>query len=190
MPMIREVIITSRREDGTTHITPMGVHVLEENLLLAPFKPSTTLDNLLRHGEAVINYTDDVRIYAGSITGRWQWPTVSAEKVKTQRLQNCLAHSEITVDHHEEDEIRPRFYCKEIHTVNHAPFQGFNRAQSAVIETAILCTRLHMLPAEKIDRELAYLTIAIDKTAGPRELEAWEWLQSAIQEFRNKVKTS
>jgi len=190
MPFIREVIITSRREDGSTHITPMGVHVLEASLLLAPFKPSTTLNNLLKHEEAVINYTDDVRIYAGSITGRWQWPTTAAEKIQTPRLANCLAHSEVVVEHYEEDEIRPRFFCKEIHTVNHAPFRGYNRAQAAVIEAAILCTRLHMLSSEKIDSEIAYLKIAIEKTAGPIELEAWGWLMTAIEEYRSKQATS
>ncbi|HID82570.1 MAG TPA: DUF447 family protein [Chromatiales bacterium] len=186
MPEIREVIITTRREDGSTHITPMGVHVLENSLMLAPFKPSTTLDNLQRHKEAVINYTDDVRVYAGSITGRWQWPTTEADTIETPRLQNCLAHSEIVVDRFEEDKIRPRFFCREIHTSTHTPFRGFNRAQSAVIEAAILCTRLHMLPKEKINDELAYLKIAIEKTAGPREQEAWEWLIAAIEEHRNK----
>lgn len=186
MPEIREVIITTRREDGSTHIAPMGVHVLKNSLMLAPFKPSATLDNLLRHKEAVINYTDDVRIYAGSITGRWQWPTTEANTIKTPRLKNCLAYSEIVVDRFEEDEVRPQFFCREIHTVTHAAFRGFNRAQSAVIEAAILCTRLHMLPQEKIDSELAYLHIAIEKTAGPRELEAWEWLMTTIEDHRKK----
>ena len=190
MPEIREVIITTRRRDGSTHITPMGVHVLKDSLMLAPFKPSTTLDNLLRHNEAVINYTDDVRIYAGSITGRWQWPTTEADTIKTPRLKNCLAHSEIVVDNFEEDKIRPRFFCREVHVASHTAFRGFNRAQSAVIEAAILCTRLHMLPKEKIDAELAYLRIAIEKTAGPREQEAWEWLMKAIEDHHKKGRSA
>jgi uncharacterized protein len=37
-------------------------------------------------------------------------------------------------------------------------------------------TRLHILPREKIDREIAYLSIAVEKTAGPSEREAWSWL--------------
>ena len=38
-----------------------------------------------------------------------------------------------------------------VHAASHAPFQGFNRAQAAVIEAAILASRLHMLPREKIE---------------------------------------
>jgi hypothetical protein len=31
---------------------------------------------------------------------------------------------------------------------------------------------------------MAYLQIAIDKTAGPTELEAWQWLRDAVDHFR------
>jgi hypothetical protein len=66
----------------------------------------------------------------------------------------------------------------------HSPFRGFNRAQSAVVEAAILVSRLHMLSPEKIDSEMSYLAIAIEKTAGPREREAWSWLVERIEQFR------
>ena len=79
-----------------------------------------------------------------------------------------------------EDEQRPRFRCRVVHEAGHAPFQGFNRAQAAVIEAAILTSRLHLLPPEKIAAERAYLQIAIDKTAGPGEREAWAWLMAKI----------
>ena len=72
--------------------------------------------------------------------------------------------------------MRPRLVCRPVFEAAHAPFRGFNRAQAAVIEAAILVSRLHMLPAEKVDAEIGYLRIAVDKTAGPRELEAWGWL--------------
>jgi len=67
----------------------------------------------------------------------------------------------------------------------HGAFRGFNRAQGAVLECAILVSRLHMLPAEKIDAELRYLEIAIEKTAGPAEREAWSWLIERIEAFRS-----
>ena len=62
----------------------------------------------------------------------------------------------------------------------HGAFMGFNRAQAAVIELAVLVSRLHMLPIEKINQEMQYLQIAIDKTAGERELQAWQWLVDRI----------
>jgi len=63
--MINETIITTLNEDGSVHIAPMGVRQEGELFVIAPFKPSTTLQNLERSGQAVINMTDDVRIFAG-----------------------------------------------------------------------------------------------------------------------------
>ena len=34
-----------------------------------------------------------------------------------------------------------------------------------------------MLPRDRIERDLAYLRSAVDKTAGPREVEAWTGLR-------------
>lgn len=186
MPFIRESIITTFHDDGNVHITPMGVHETERGLMLAPFKPSATLNNLLRDKTATINYTDDVRIYAGCITGRRDWPTCKTDIISGVRLNGCLAHSEIEVYTHEYDDIRPRFYCDVVHEQSHRPFHGFNRAQFSVIELAILVSRLNMLSADKIDNEIEYLRIGLDKTAGERELEAWQWLMEKVTEFRNK----
>ena len=63
---------------------------------------------------------------------------------------------------------------------------GLNRAKAAVLEAAVLVSRLHMLSDEKIDSEIAYLQIAIDKTAGEDELEAWGWLMHRIKTFRKQ----
>jgi hypothetical protein len=72
-----------------------------------------------------------------------------------------------------------------LHEATHAPFIGFNRAQAAVIEGAVLVSRLAMLTADKVDAEMAYLQIAIDKTAGAEEREAWSWLQQAVAAHRD-----
>ena len=48
----------------------------------------------------------------------------------------------------------------------------------------MLTTRLNMLSLEKIESELKYLEIAISKTAGPREEEAWGWLMEKIAAWR------
>jgi hypothetical protein len=97
------------------------------------------------------------------------------------RLAGALAHVELAVVGVTEDEQRPRFQCVVVGHGLHAPFEGFNRAQAAVIEAAILVSRLHMLPREKIEAEIGYLEAAIEKTAGARETEAWVWLMEAVR---------
>ena len=150
-----------------------------------PFRPSTTLENLLASGHAVLNHTDDVRVFAGCLTGRRLGPLLGSDKVSVPRLADCLSHVELALARVEEDAVRPRLYCNVVHEANHAPFRGFNRAQYAVLEAAILASRLTMLPWSKVESELAYLRIGFEKCAGEREREAWGWLMEKIEAFRN-----
>src|SRR5262249_28686893 len=64
MPFIRESIITTLNADGSAHVAPLGVIVEPPHLVIAPFHPSTTLENLRRHPFACVNYTTDVRVFA------------------------------------------------------------------------------------------------------------------------------
>jgi hypothetical protein len=182
MPMIRECIVTTLNAEGRVHVTPLGLIAEDDGWIIAPFKPSATLDNLRGHPYAVANFTDDVLIFAGCLTGNRDWPTRAALRVPGRILDAALAHAELKVERVEEDEQRPRFHCKVVFEANHAPFQGFNRAQAAVIEAAILASRLHMLPREKIERELGYLQMAVEKTAGAKEHEAWRLLVEKIED--------
>ena len=179
--MIQEVLITTQNEYGIAHIAPMGIHLSGDEIVILPFKPSTTLINLLTTQTAVVNYCDDVRLFAGCVTGRKEWPLKSAGHINGHVLCAALAHSEISLLRVEDDEMRPKLFCKAVYRVNHAPFTGFNRAQFSVLEAAILVSRLSMLPLEKIQTEIDYLKIGFEKTAGEREREAWQWLMTAIE---------
>lgn len=184
MPLIYETIITSLDASGQPHIAPFGIREEQGFVLISPFRPSTSLDNLLHHRTAVVNLTDDVRVFAGVLTGRREWPLKPAEKMQGVVLESALAHRELELVEIREHEIRPELLFRVVHEVQHQPFRGFNRAQAAVIELAVLVSRLHMLPMEKIDAEIAYLNIAIEKTAGDRELQAWQWLIECIENHK------
>ncbi|MCK5898679.1 MAG: DUF447 family protein [Methylococcales bacterium] len=186
--MIQEVIVTSMNQEGLVHIAPMGIHVLEDELVILPFKPSTTLDNIISLGVAVVNYCDDVRVFAGCLTGHRDWALQATDKITGKVLSNALAHSEVELIRVEDDAIRPKLFCKVVHTVMHKPFLGFNRGQYSVIEAAILCSRLKRLSLEKIETEIEYLRIGVEKTAGDREWEAWNWLMVLINQHKQEVK--
>jgi uncharacterized protein len=189
--MIHETIVTTAACDGRPHIAPMGARYEDDCVILSPFRPSVTLDNIVASRAAVLNFTTDVRIFAGCVTHcASDWPTVAASRVASIRLAASLAHAELELDELRDDKDRPVLRMKCVHRENHAPFTGFNRAQAAVVEGAILVSRLFMLPADKVDREMAYLQIAIDKTAGEVELTAWGWLTAAIARHRESLASS
>ncbi len=154
MPMIRETVVTTVGADGGVHLAPLGIIADGEGFILAPFRPSTTLENLRVVPFAVANYTDDVRVFAGCLTGRRDWPVTASDKVPVARLAGALAHAELAVTRVSEDAQRPR---------------------------AILVSRLDFLPRDKVEREIEYLRIAVEKTAGAAEQEAWGWLMEKIR---------
>ena len=184
MPRIVETIVTTMDASGEPYIAPLGLIEDGSHWIIAPFKPSRTLEKLRAHPFAVASHTDDVRVFAGGVTGRKLWPLEATKKIKGRRLADCVSHWEMKVERFFEDEQRPRFACAIVHRQMHKPWEGFNRAQAAVLELAVLTTRLNMLPPEKVENELKYLEIAISKTAGPREEEAWEWLMEKINAWR------
>ena len=181
--MIYETVITTVNADGSAHIAPFGIQERGDLIIISPFRPSTSLDNLLRTKRAVVNLTDDVRIFAGALTGRRDWPVRRAEKIDGFVLEAALAHRELMLVEIKEDAERPELSFKVVQEITHKPFRGFNRAQAAILEAAVLVSRLHMLPPEKVSAEIAYLTIAVEKTAGEREMQAWNWLIERIENY-------
>ena len=185
--MIFETIIITVNAAHEPHITPFGVLFEGEQVIISPYKPSTTLNNILATQFAVMNMTDDVRVFAGALTGNTNWSLLPINNhagiYSAYRLADCLAHTVLQLIEVRDDETRPQLVMQTICSKNHQSFQGFNRAQAAVVELSILVSRLHILPKEKVMTEKAYLQIAIDKTAGERELEAWAWLVDKINNF-------
>lgn len=186
--MIYETIVISTDAAGKPHIAPFGVRERDGLIVISPFKPSGSLDNLLAQKTATLNLTDDVRVFAGALTGRFDWPLKNANKINGFYLENALTHRELKLVEVIEDETRPQLLFETVYQATHAPFRGFNRAQAAVIELAVLASRLHMLPAEKIEQEMQYLSIAISKTAGEREWQAWQWLANKIEQYYSENK--
>jgi uncharacterized protein len=179
--VIYETVVTTVSPTGRPHIAPMGVRYRDGDVVLMPFRPSTTLDNIVATRHAVLNIVVDTRVFAGSVTGRRDWPMQKAERIEGLRLASALSHLELQLLDEKADGPRTVLRMGRVHEAIHSAFIGFNRAQAAVVEGAVLVSRLHMLPLEKIDAEMAYLQIAIDKTAGPHEHEAWGWLREAVR---------
>ncbi len=182
---INEIILITECEDGSPYIAPFGVRERDGLVLIAPFRPSSSLDNLLNRPLATINTTDDVRVFAGALTGRRNWPMQDKEGALV--LESALAYKTLKLEKVEDGIQRPQLYFKVIKEEMLKPFQGYNRAQAAVIELCVLVSRLHMLPMEKINSEINYLRIAIEKTAEDNELEAWAWLVETVENYRARL---
>ncbi|HEX2458808.1 MAG TPA: DUF447 domain-containing protein [Vicinamibacterales bacterium] len=179
--MIIETIVTSMAEDGAVNVAPMGVEWGDDVIVLKPFLETTTYRNLLATGAAVVNLTDDVRLFATAAISNPQYPTVPATVVRGVVLADCCSWREVNVRSVDSTPPRSRVETEVVHRGVRREFIGFNRARHAVLEAAIYATRLHLLPRTFIESELARLQVIVDKTAGPDELEAMALLAEYVR---------
>ena len=188
--MIYEVIISTMNEDGSSHVAPMGVSQKADFVVLKPFKPSKTLDNILTQKTAVMNIVTDVRVFAGVVTGRSNFNLVALPCDKGFFLKDALSYLTLSLAEIHDDEIRSTLYMNKVNVIHLSSFKGFNRAQAAIIEASVLMSRLDLLSQDKIKQEIKYLEIAISKTAGKKEIQAWEWLMEKYENYckENKKK--
>ena len=181
--MIRESIVITTDLKKKPHVVPMGITFNKKKLFISPFIPSKTYLNLKENPYAVINFTDDVNIFVDALLGKKNFKIQSTKKIKSFYLKNALSYIEVKVIKFIENKIRPKFECKILNKTTISSFNGFNRAQLSIIEAAILISRINIISMKKIKKEINYLKIAVDKTAGKKEKIAWNKI---IKKINNK----
>ena len=179
--MIIETIVTSTAPDGTINFAPMGVEWQDDTLVLKPFLETTTFRNVSASRVAVVNLTDDVKLFARAALSDPQFPSFPAAVVRGVVLEAACSWREVEVVGVDDTPPRSRIETRVVHRGFRREFIGFNRARHAVLEATILATRTHLLPMEQIREELARLQVIVDKTAGPREQEAMAFVTEYVR---------
>lgn len=185
--MILEGIVSTTNDDGSPNISPMGPSIeteLFDAFLLRPFQTSTTYRNLKRSGGGVLHVTDDVELFArGAIRQFTKTPAVQpAQRIEGYVLIDCCRYFEFQVRSIDDTDDRTEIVCEVLHTQELRSFFGFNRAKHAVLEAAILATRIHILDPVEILREMDRLQIIVNKTAGKSEQQAFALIVGYLQE--------
>jgi uncharacterized protein len=184
--MILEALVTTLDADGAPHLAPMGPRVSADfaRFTLRPFPTSNTYRNLLRHGEGVIHVTDDALLLAKAAIGAvGEMPRVRApERVRGFVLADCCRYFEFAVRSIDASGERVSIDAEVVHAGRVRDFFGFNRAKHAVVEAAILATRLHLLPLSEVASEFAKLRAIVSKTGGPDEHAAMDLLEAKLRE--------
>jgi hypothetical protein len=182
--MILEGIVTTVSAPGVLNIAPMGprVGVAMDRFVLRPFKTAQTYRNLVEHGEGVLHVTDDVLLLARAAVGRLEpLPDVEpAEHVHGYVLCDTCRYYEFRVVAIDDRDERVSIEAATVHSGRRRDFFGFNRAKHAVVEAAILATRVALLPAAEIAQELRRLAVLVQKTGGAQEQEAFRFLSEFV----------
>jgi hypothetical protein len=182
--MILEGLVTSLSPDGSMHLAPMGPRVEPDmrRFLLRPFPTSQTYQNLRAHPEGVLHVTDDALLLARAAIGRVDQPPRHrrAEKVSGFILDEACRAYEFRVAALDDSLERMRMECEVVYVHRDCEFFGFNRAKHAVVEAAILATRVHLLRRDEILAEYAKFDVIVAKTGGEAERRAMDLLTAYV----------
>jgi hypothetical protein len=179
--VIIESIVTTIAADGSVNCAPMGVEWGDQTIVLKPFLDTATYRNVSATRSAVVNLTDDVRVFAHAAIANPRYATVPASVVKGVVLADCCSWRELEVQSIDSTPPRSRIETAVVHRGFRREFIGFNRACHAVLEAAIYATRLHLLEPAFVQGEMDRLQVIVEKTAGERERDAMALLADYVR---------
>jgi hypothetical protein len=181
---ILEGIVVSGDEDGRINIAPMGPRVDRAltRFVLRPFQTAQTYKNLKQTGRCVFHVTDDVLLLARAAVGQIDPPPnlKSIDGFGCPRLADACRWLALQAESIDDAAERTTIVCRVVTHGELRPFFGFNRAKHAVLEAAILATRIGIVSEEEIRHEFERLAIPVQKTAGEQERRAFEFLRNYV----------
>jgi uncharacterized protein len=184
-PLI-ETVVTTTGSDGAVNCAAMGVRWGEEELVFWPFDSTRTLRNLRRHGEAVVHLTDDALLFVEAALGRPRPALRPANAIDGSVIVEVNAWREVVVTEiaPAEGELPRSRVRARVVARGTGPQQplGMCRARHAAVEASILASRLRWLGATHVSTELDRLQELVDKTAGPRERAAMDYVRRYVSE--------
>lgn len=149
---------------------------------LRPFQTSHTFANLKRDRRCVFHVTDDVELIARAAVGRVEQPPPMRPVAKGEgfALVDACRWYALQVMSIDEQPMRASMPCRVVAAEFQREFFGLNRAKHAVVEAAILATRLHLLTTAELETEIQRLRPLVEKTGEQRELRAFAFLTSYV----------
>ena len=184
-PLI-ETVVTTTGSDGVVNCGAMGVRWGEEELVFWPFDATRTLENLRFRGEAVVHLTDDVLLFVQAALGHPRPAMRAAGVIAGSVIEEASSWREVVVTEltpSEDGMARSRVRARVVATGTgtRQPL-GLCRARHAAVEASIFASRLRWLGGERVWGELARLQELVDKTAGPRERAAMDYVRRYVAE--------
>jgi len=184
--MVIEGILTTEADDGSMHVAPIGPHVdvdLRE-WTLKPFQSSQTYTLLRRRGRGVFHVVDDGLLMVDAVLGFCNPPHPSPNANWVPEwgwiLENSVRAVPLAIQAWDLSAERAVAHCSPGPSIEGRPFWGWNRARNSLLELAILASRRHLLDRETLVAEWKRHRSIIEKTAGEREFQGLQRIESAL----------
>ncbi len=183
--MIIETLCATLDRDGRPNFAPMGVVWGEDQMLVKPFRATRTYANLVATGYAVASVTDDALAFVESALDHVELPHFPATSVPGVVFAGACYWRELALVSAGGGEARAEVCCTVVGRGWQRDFLGFNRARTAVIEAAILATRVHLLGREAVLQALIPYQIIVAKTGDEVEGRALARVQAYVRSWHD-----
>jgi hypothetical protein len=184
---ISEVIVTTESAAGMPNAAPIGI-LTEIDAQGVPkhfiklYKGSQTLANVLETSTVVANVTDDAVLFVKTALGHLSEELYLSDFAGMPVLKDANAWIVFTTVLIEErsDYLHFQVLPRTV-KINRKEVKAINRGRNAVIEAAVLATRLELATNEEekeaMKKQLIKFQEIVEKCGGRREKEAIEILQ-------------
>ena len=173
--MIIEGLVTCQSDSGP-HVAALGPVVNEEltEWTLRPFQTSRAFALLRANPTCVFHVVDDVLPIVQLVLGHE--PQLAYEQLPSGDwiLPAACHWYQLEITSWNLENQRSEARARLVADADVRPFWGWNRAKHALLEAAIIISRSHITSASELASALDRLRSPIEKTAGPRELIAWQ----------------
>ncbi|MDX1683172.1 MAG: DUF447 family protein [Phycisphaeraceae bacterium] len=194
-PVIEGIVTTLSTDEAEgadapgrgANLAPMGPIVAPDfsEMVLRPFAGSTTLANLQAHGEAVFHVTDDAALIARGVIGSARpgenVQVQPAREIDGMVVKDACRVLELKVRNLDDSTERSVIEADVVADYTLRPFVGFNRARHAVLEAAILASRVHLTGVKATLDEMAPFQVWVDKTGTDAERAAMVELREYVE---------
>jgi uncharacterized protein len=184
--VIVETVVSTLNQAGEVNFAAMGVVWGDEVITIRPYTNTRTYKNLAASGEAVVNVTDNVLIFAKSALSRERFEALPARSIQGMILKDTCFWREVAVERIFAPPPvagvpgRAEVVTRVVGRGEARQFAGLCRAKHAVVEASILASRIRWHSGEEIQGELERLAILVKKTGGPEEGQAMDFIRAHV----------
>ncbi len=181
--MIIETLCATLNQDGRPNFAPMGLAWGENEVIIRPFRATHTCRNLLVHGYGVATVTDDALAFVESALGDPALPSFPASVVPGVVYAGACYWRELEVISAGGSPERAEVRCRVVYRGRQRDFLGFSRARGAIIEAAILATRLHLADRASVLPALDGYEAIVRKTGDEPERASMQRVRDYVRNW-------
>jgi uncharacterized protein len=181
--MIVECIFSTLNSAGEPNFAPMGLVWGDQEITIRPFLQTSTYQNLQASGYGVASLTDDVQAYIKTSLHQEVLPHFAAKVVPGAVYEGACSWRELQVIAMKDDGLRADVQCRVLESGWLREFVGFCRARNAIIEAAILATRLRFYDSDWILERLSEYAEIVKKTGDTPEELAFQDISACIRRW-------